>query len=169
MKGNINLHGFTKMNALDELKFNPLSYIAGLGSPIGVYLRREIFHEEAEADVGLKEKLYEKMVADQCEDGSWDQLFVHTANNLWNLALLGYDAEDKHVRRGLEWLLSVNGRLKQGLGKAPRSITLFMLYPDQTTLQQKDNWKKRYPRWSRDRIELGVGGEKERRRKLFWC
>lgn len=108
------MHGFTKMNALNELKFNPLTYIECLESPIGFYLRREIFHEETEADVALKEKLYEEMVADQYKDGSWDQLFVRTANNLWNLALLGYDAEDKHIRRGLKWLLSIQRHQYQG-------------------------------------------------------
>jgi hypothetical protein len=51
--------------------------------------------------------LYEKIVASQSTDGSWDQLFVQTANNLWNLALLGYDAQDKSVKAGLEWLLSI--------------------------------------------------------------
>jgi hypothetical protein len=32
--------------------------------------------------------LYEQIVEDQYSDGSWSQLFVRTANNLWNLALL---------------------------------------------------------------------------------
>ena len=74
---------------------------------MGVYLRRAVFGKVKEADAALKRKLYEKTVAGQSPDGSWDQLFVDTANNLWNFALLGYDAEDKNVRKGLEWLLSI--------------------------------------------------------------
>ncbi len=91
----------------DELKVNPLNYVASLESPVGVYLRRAVFRKEKEVDAALKRKLCEKTVAGQSPDGSWDQLFVNTANNLWNLALLGYDAEDKNVRKGLEWLLSI--------------------------------------------------------------
>jgi len=91
----------------DELRVNPLNYVAGLESPIGVYLRREIFKKETKADTILERRLYEQTVADQSVDGSWNQLFVRTANNLWNLALLGYDAEDKSVKKGLEWLLSI--------------------------------------------------------------
>ncbi len=94
-------------NLSNELKVNSLNYVANLESPIGVYLRRDIFKKETKADTTLKKKLYEKTVADQSADGSWDQLFVRTANNLWNLALLGYDAEDRSVRKGLEWLLSI--------------------------------------------------------------
>lgn len=95
------------INVLNELKVNPLDYAANLESPIGVYLRREIFKKENKTDSTLKTKLYEKTVADQAMDGSWDQLFVRTANSLWNLALLGYDAEDLSVKKGLEWLLSI--------------------------------------------------------------
>ena len=95
------------MNVLDELKVNPLNYVTGLESPIGIYLRREIFREETEADAALQGELFEKTVADQSADGSWDQLFVRTANNLWNLALLGYDAENSSVKKGLNWLLSI--------------------------------------------------------------
>lgn len=103
----ITVRGFIKMNVLNELKVNPLNYVANLESPIGVYLRRDIFKKETKADTTLKKKLYAKTVADQSADGSWDQLFVRTANNLWNLALLGYDAEDGRVKKGLEWLLSI--------------------------------------------------------------
>ncbi len=97
-----------------DLKVNPLNYVAKLESPIGVYLRRNIFKEETKADTGLKKRLYEKTVVDQLEDGSWDQLFVHSANSLWNLALLGHDAEDKSVKKGLEWLLSIQRHQYKG-------------------------------------------------------
>jgi len=95
------------MNVLIELKVNPLNYVANLESPIGIYLRREIFKKEAKTDPTLKIKLYEETVADQSADGSWDQLFVRTANNLWNLALLGCDTEDRSVKKGVEWLRSI--------------------------------------------------------------
>lgn len=88
-------------------KVDPLSYVDKLETPIGVYLRREIFKKETNADETLKKKLYDKMAQSQSPNGSWDQLLVHTANNLWNLALLGYKAEDASVRHGLEWLLSI--------------------------------------------------------------
>jgi squalene cyclase len=91
----------------DKLKVDPFDYVRNLKSPVGVYLRREVFRKETKADAALKERLYGEMVADQSADGSWGQLFVYTANNLWNLALLGYDAEDRSVKRGLEWLLSI--------------------------------------------------------------
>ena len=95
------------MSMLDKLEVDPLIYIAGLESPVGVYLRREVFKKETKSDSILKERLYKQKVADQCEDGSWNQLFVRTANNLWNLALLGCEAEDKSVRKALDWLLSL--------------------------------------------------------------
>jgi hypothetical protein len=95
------------MNVLNELKVNPLDYAANLESPIGVYLRKEVFKKETQTDSTLKTKLHEKTVADQTRDGSWDQLFVRTANNLWNLALLGYDAQDSSIKKGLKWLLSI--------------------------------------------------------------
>jgi hypothetical protein len=95
------------VNLPSELKVNPLKYANNLKSPIGVYIRRDIFKKETKTDATLKEDLYKRTVADQSADGSWDQLFVRTANNLWNLALLGYGAEDKSVRKGLEWLLSI--------------------------------------------------------------
>jgi hypothetical protein len=102
------------MNALDELKFNPFDYVATLKSPIGVYLRREIFGKKIEADTTLTRELHEKTVAGQSADGSWDQLFVRTANNLWNLALLGNDAKDKNINRGLSWLLSIQKHQYRG-------------------------------------------------------
>lgn len=95
------------MSMLDELKVNPLDYIAHLKSPVGVYLRKEVFKKETETDAILKKRLYDQTVADQSVDGSWSQLFVRTANDLWNLALLGYGAQDKSVKKGLEWLLSI--------------------------------------------------------------
>jgi len=102
------------MKLFKELKIDPLDYVANLESPIGVYLRREVFKQESEADKTLKRRLHEKTVADQSVDGSWDQLFVRTANNLWNLALLGYDAENKGIKNGLEWLLSIQRHQYRG-------------------------------------------------------
>jgi len=99
---------------VDQLKINPSDYVAKLESPIGVYLRKEVFKKESSADQAVTKRLYEKIVSQQAADGSWDRLFVHTANNLWNLALLGYDAEDKSVRHGLEWLLSIQRHLYRG-------------------------------------------------------
>ncbi len=101
-------------NVSNKLKVNPMNYVASLESPVGVYLRRDIFKKEAKADTTLKRRLYKNTVADQSADGSWDQLFVRTANNLWNLALLGYDAEDRKVRKGLEWLLSIQRHQYRG-------------------------------------------------------
>lgn len=102
------------MNVLDGLKVNPVSYVVDLESSVGVYLRREVFPEETEADNTLRRKLYEETVEGQSADGSWGQLFVRTANNLWNLALLGYDPEDISIRRGLEWLLSIQRHQYKG-------------------------------------------------------
>jgi len=102
------------MKALDELKFNPFEYVATLKSPVGVYLRREILRKKTEADTTLTRELYEKTVAGQSADGSWDQLFVRTANNLWNFALLGDDAKDKSIKLGLNWLLSIQKHQYQG-------------------------------------------------------
>lgn len=102
------------MNVLNELKVSPLNYVANLESPIGVYLRRNTLNEKTKADTTLKKKLYEKTVADQSADGSWDQLFVRTANNLWNLALLDCDAEDRSIKEGLEWLLSIQRHQYRG-------------------------------------------------------
>jgi len=101
-------------NVLTKLKANPLNYVVNLESPIGVYLRRDIFKRETKTDTTLKKKLYEKTVADQSIDGSWNQLFVRSANSLWNLALLGFDAEDASVKRGLEWLLSIQRHQYRG-------------------------------------------------------
>jgi len=98
----------------NKLTVKPLNYVASLESPIGVYLRRTVFKKETKADPTLKKKLYEKTVAHQSPDGSWNQLFVHTANNLWNLALLGCDAEDESVKKGLEWLLSIQRHQYRG-------------------------------------------------------
>jgi squalene cyclase len=101
-------------NVSSELKVDPLNYAASLESPIGIYLRRAIFKKETNTDATLKKELHEKTVADQSTDGSWSQLFVHTANNLWNLVLLGYDAEDENVKKGLEWLLSIQRHQYKG-------------------------------------------------------
>ena len=47
-----------------------------LESPIGVYLRREVF--KGEADATLKKELYEKTVAGQSVDGSWGRKGLET-------------------------------------------------------------------------------------------
>lgn len=101
-------------NILNELKVNPLNYVENLESPVGIYLRRVIFEEETRTDIVLKRQLYEKIVTEQSADGSWDQIFVHTANNLWNLALLGYGAKDISVKKGLEWLFSIQKHQYKG-------------------------------------------------------
>lgn len=93
-------------NVLDELKAHPSSYVGRLKSPIGVYLRRDVLEERKKTDGDLKKKLYREATADQSNDGSWNGLYVHTANNLWDLGLLGYGAKDKNVKKGLDWLLS---------------------------------------------------------------
>lgn len=102
------------MNTLNELKINPVNYVNSLDSSIGIYLRREILKKESKADATLKKETYQKTVAEQSPDGSWDQLFVKTANNLWNLALLGYNAQDPSVKGGLEWLLSIQKHSYRG-------------------------------------------------------
>jgi len=95
------------MNRLNELRISPADYVNSLNSPIGIYLRREILRKESKADATLKKVTYQKTVAEQSADGSWDQLFVKTANNLWDHALLGYNAQDSSVQKGLEWLLLI--------------------------------------------------------------
>lgn len=92
---------------LEDLKDNSLDYLANLESPIGIYLRQALFREEARCKTTLREKLHDEIVAGQSANGSWNQLFVRTANNLWNLALMGYEPEDASVQKGLEWLLSI--------------------------------------------------------------
>ena len=94
-------------NSAVAFKIDPFSYVGKLETPIGVYLRREVIKKESNTDDVLKKKLHDKMAQSQSCNGSWNQLLVHTANNLWNLALLGYTAEDASVRHGLEWLLSI--------------------------------------------------------------
>ena len=101
-------------NILNELKVNPLNYVENLESPVGIYLRKVIFEKETRTDIVLKRQLYEKIVTEQSADGSWDQIFVHTANNLWNLALLGYGAKDISVKKGLEWLFSIQKHQYKG-------------------------------------------------------
>ncbi len=91
---------------LDELKGNPSDYVGRLKSPIGVYLRRDVLDERRKTDENLRKKLYKKAISSQSKDGSWDGLFVGTANHLWDLGLLGYSAKDKNVKKGLDWLLS---------------------------------------------------------------
>ncbi len=89
-----------------ELKVDPLKYVRSLKSPIGIYLRRVVFDEETKHDNTLKKKLHDKIVSNQSEDGSWSNLIVDTANNLWNLGLLGYGRDDDKIKNGLNWLLS---------------------------------------------------------------
>jgi hypothetical protein len=95
------------MSYKDELKYDYLSYVRGLESAIGIYLRREVLEIGLRADAPLRKRLYHQTVAAQSSDGSWNQSFVQTANSLWNLALLGYAAKDRRVEKGLEWLLSI--------------------------------------------------------------
>ncbi|UCE95565.1 MAG: hypothetical protein JSV51_07545, partial [Candidatus Bathyarchaeota archaeon] len=85
-----------------------------LHSPIGVYLRREVLKNEGKSDITVKRRLYEKIVANQLADGSWDKIFVRTANNLWNLALLGYTVKNKNIERGLKWLLRIHRHQYRG-------------------------------------------------------
>lgn len=86
------------------LRADPLDFVEDLESPIGVYLRRDVFRRKGDAD--LRKRLHDEITSEQSDDGSWDQLFVHTANNLWNLTLLGYGARDRSVKNGLDWLLT---------------------------------------------------------------
>jgi len=102
------------MDFLDDLKANPANYVTRMKSPIGIYLRREVFKEEARADTALKRNLHDKAIATQDKDGSWSQLFVETANHLWDLALLGYDAKDPAVKKGLDWILSIQDQKYRG-------------------------------------------------------
>jgi hypothetical protein len=102
------------MSVKNELKYDYLSYVGGLESAIGIYLRREVLERESPADTSLRKRLYDQTIADQSSDGSWNQLFVQTANSLWNLALLGYDAKDRSVEKGLEWLLSIQRQSYRG-------------------------------------------------------
>lgn len=95
------------MSSPSKLEARSLSYTSSLKSPIGIYLRREIYGKENRTDATLKKKLYEQTAASQSPDGSWNQLFVETANNLWNIALLGISAEDACVSKGLGWLKSI--------------------------------------------------------------
>ncbi len=97
---------------LAELESDPWRYVESLQSPVGVYLRREVFQKKVET--GLNRSLHDKIGAAQSTDGSWNRLFVHTANNLWNLFLLGYDAKDVSVKKGLDWLLSIQKHQYRG-------------------------------------------------------
>jgi len=92
---------------LNKLKVDPVTYVESLNSPIGVYLKEKVFQKIAGSEDCLKKELYEKTVSLQSADGSWNQLFVQTANSLWDLSLMGYDLKDPHVKKGLDWLLSI--------------------------------------------------------------
>jgi hypothetical protein len=61
------------MSMRDDLKTDPRKYVEGMKSPIGIYLRREVFEKEAKNDLALKSKLYERTIVDQSTDGSWNQ------------------------------------------------------------------------------------------------
>ncbi len=100
-------HGAFDGHMLKRLQVNPIRYVESLESPIGIYLRREVFKKENAADETLRKELYEKIASSQSADGSWTQLFMYTANNLWNLCLLGYNADDVSVKKGLKWLLAI--------------------------------------------------------------
>ncbi len=89
-----------------KLRYGPHDYIKNLRTPIGVYLRREVLLKAGKRDAILKRTIHGKLADTQSNDGSWGQLFVNTANNLWDLGLLGYSAKDKNVKKGLDWLLS---------------------------------------------------------------
>ena len=69
-------------NIAKILKTNPLNWVKSQKSPIGIYLRRVVFREEAEDDKTVGKELYEKIVSGQSVDGSWKQMFVPTAKNL---------------------------------------------------------------------------------------
>ncbi len=101
-------------NLSKRFRTDPLDYVATLNTPIGISLRREIFKKRSRADATLTKDFHDRIIAGQSLDGSWSRLFVHTANNLWNLALLDYNAEDVSVRRGLEWLLSIQRHVYHG-------------------------------------------------------
>jgi hypothetical protein len=92
---------------INTLKVDPITYVTGLNSPIGVYLREKVFLKTTRSEDGLKKELYEKTVSLQSADGSWNQLFVQTANSLWNLSLMGYNLKDPNIKKGLDWLLSI--------------------------------------------------------------
>ena len=63
----------------------------------------------------LRQRLYEKIVNGQSTDGSWDGIFVYSANNLWDLINLGYGVEDTAVKNGAEWLFSIQRSTYRGL------------------------------------------------------
>lgn len=98
--------GIDMRNISEELKVDPFEFTSNLKSPIGVYLRREVHERESKKDGTLKKDFHKRVVSKQSRNGSWNDLFVDTANSLWNLGLLGYSAKDKNVKKGLDWLLS---------------------------------------------------------------
>lgn len=95
------------MRTLNGLKIDPGIYVDKLDSPIGIYLRREMFGKAGKSDPVLTKELYQKTASEQSPDGSWDGLFFKTANNLWDLALMGFDSRDSSVQAGLQWLFSI--------------------------------------------------------------
>ena len=48
------------MSLLEKLETDPLNYVANLDSPIGFYLRKELFKKESVWDAALKKELHEK-------------------------------------------------------------------------------------------------------------
>jgi hypothetical protein len=93
-------------NSLSHLKVDPGEYVGNLETPIGLHLRELISGSQSRSDIGTKASIHDELVSVQSGNGSWNDLFVHTANNLWNLSLLGYDKKDGSVKKGLDWLLS---------------------------------------------------------------
>ena len=59
-----------EMSVKNELKYDYLSYVGGLESAIGIYLRREVLERESPADTSLRKRLYDQTIADQSSDGS---------------------------------------------------------------------------------------------------
>jgi len=97
-----------------SLKADPWNYIQRLESPIGFYLRRKALKSATEKDDLLRHGLHEKIVSGQSMDGSWNGIFVYTANNLCDLINLGYGVEDASVKKGAEWLFSIQRSTYRG-------------------------------------------------------
>ena len=57
------------MKMSEELRVDPLDYVEGLESPIGVYLRREVFGKSGD-DAALRKDLHGKITSKQSDDGS---------------------------------------------------------------------------------------------------
>ena len=97
------------------MKVDPWNYVQGLESPTGFYLRKSVLKRATEKDDLLRQGLHERIVSGQSVDGSWDGIFVYTANNLWDLINLGYGLEDTAVERGADWLFNLQRSTYRGL------------------------------------------------------